>query len=235
MANRVRAGLFGMFVAGWTVTTAIQPAAASTVDHPRLPQRAADAASFIPSGWTLTGQQAADLNGDGRTDLAILIGYAGSAGEPASHVVLVAFAEPAGGYRLAVSNRVLFDNARPESSGDVPPNADTIRIERGSLVLSFEHLRGMATYRFRWDGGAMQLIGYDASGVSGGCMTTTSINYLTRRARLTAGYIDQDSDRTVSRRLARMARPTLDGIDPATFDPAEGIIGDAPWCNAETQ
>ena len=235
MANRIRVGLFGALVAGLAVTAAIQSAAASTVEQPRLPQRAADAAGFIPPGWTLTGHQAADLNGDGRSDLALLIGRAGSAGEPASHMVFVAFAEPAVGYRLAARNHALFDNARPESSGDVPPNADTIRIERGSLILSFEYLRGMATYRFRWDGGAMRLIGYDMSGVSGGCMTTTSINYLTGRARLTAGYIDQDSDRTVSRRLARMARPTLDGIDPATFDPTEGMTGDPLWCDAESQ
>jgi hypothetical protein len=146
------------------------------------------------------------------------------------HLLLVAFADRAGGYRLVASNHGLFLRPDQPATGDLPPGLDTIRLERGSLVVFFEYLRGWASYRFRWQEGEMQLIGYDDAGVSGGCQTSTSINYLTGRVRLTAGYVDQDRSRTATRRLERRQRPTLEEIDLTEFFPEEGIGGEPLWC-----
>ena len=145
-------------------------------------------------------------------------------------MLAVAFAEPRGGYRLAASNRGLFLRPEQPFTGDVPPNEDTIRLERGSLVVFLEYLRGWASFRFRWQEGAMRLIGYDDVGVSGGCMTRTSINYLTGRAALEAGYVDQDRSRTARRRLTSLDRPPLDRIDLMEFQPEEAIAGEPLWC-----
>lgn len=222
-----------------------QPVELPPVVYPELPAAGRDAAGFVPSGWTILARRQGDLNGDGAADLALLLRM----NDPANivsvpvgderrpfdtnpHLLLVAFAEAGGGYRLAASNRGLFLRPEQPFTGDVPPNAETIRVERGSLVVFLEYLRGWARYRFRWQEGEMQLIGYDDVGVSGGCQTRTSINYLTGRVRLTAGYIDQDRNRSAERRLARRERPTLDEIDLTEFFPEEGIAGEPLWCEA---
>lgn len=221
-----------------------QPVELPPVSYPELPVRANDATGFVPAGWEILVRRQGDLNGDGARDLVLLLkmrdpanivgipmGHESRRLDTNPHLLLVAFAER-GGYRRAAVNRGLFPRPTVPATGDVPPGEETIRIERGGLVVWFEHLRGWSSHRFRWQDGAMRLIGYDDSGVSGGCMTGTSINYLTGRARLTAGYIDQDRNRTVWRRLTHLHRPSLDEIELDEFFPEEAIAGEPLWCEA---
>lgn len=208
-----------------------QPVELPPVSYPELPARANDATDFIPAGWTLLSRRAGDLNGDGAADLALLLRMndpANVVGVPLGdesrslntnpHLLLVAFAER-GGYRRVAVNRGLFPRPTVPATGDVPPGEETIRLERGGLVVWFEHLRGWSSYRFRWQDGAMRLIGYDDSGVSGGCVRTLSINYLTGRARLTATPIERERGRSAWRRAGGGAGPTLDQIDLDDFVP----------------
>lgn len=222
---------------------AAQAPAPPPVHYPELPPAAADAAGFVPPGWVLLASRRGDLNGDGADDLALLLRMndranilsipSGDQTEPFDtnpHMLVVALAEPGGGFRRAASNRGLFPRPDQPFTGDVPPNEDTITLERGSLVVFLEYLRGWARFRFRWQEGAMRLIGYDDTGADGGCATATSINYLTGRARLSAGYIDQDRNRTAWRRLTRAERPTLDRIDLLDFEPEAAVAGEPLWC-----
>ncbi|HEX8645064.1 MAG TPA: hypothetical protein VF702_14240 [Allosphingosinicella sp.] len=208
------------------------------VRYPQLKAAAPDADGFVPPGWEVVGRDSGDLNGDGRADLVLLMqmrdpanvltipgGDGSERFDTNPHLLAVVFAAPAGGYRLAASNSGLFFRPAAPYSGDDPLGDDTISIERGSLLVSFGFLRGGASYRFRWRSGAFRLIGYDASGVSGGCVESISINYPTRRAQLTNEPVESDRTRVARRRVIGRAPPTLDRIDLDSFRPEEDISG----------
>jgi hypothetical protein len=146
------------------------------------------------------------------------------------HLLAVAFGQAGGGYRLAASNHRLFPRPVQPFTGDEAPGEETIRIERGGLLIWFGYLRGQASYRFRWQGGAFRLIGYESSGASGGCVETISINYLTRRARLSDEPISSDRTRFSWRAVTGGAPPTLSEIDADEFDPTAAIAGPPIRC-----
>ena len=243
MAGRVYA--FGTGVAPLAaLLLAAAPAVAAQelgippVTYPALAPTAADARGFVPPGWSVVASRRGDLNGDSAADLVLLLRM----NDPANilaiplggrterfdtnpHLLVIAFAAPRGGYRLAASNRGLFPRPERPWTGEEPPGEDTLRLERGSLRLTFTYLRGWAAYRFRWQGGAFRLIGYDRAGASGGCVETVSIDYLTGRARLTNDAIESYRTRITWRRLGAERPPTLDRIDMDDFWPDRTIAG----------
>ncbi|MEA3040957.1 MAG: hypothetical protein QOC65_446 [Sphingomonadales bacterium] len=215
-----------------------QPLELPRVRYPDVPAAARDAGGFVPAGWAIVARESGDLNADGRQDLVLLMRMrdpanvlplpAGERTEPFDtnpHLLAVAFGERGGGYRLAASNHRLFPRPIQPFTGEDPLDEETIRIERGGLLVWFGYLRGQASYRFRWQGGAFRLIGYESSGASGGCVETISINYLTRRARRTNEPISSDSTRAVWRSVTGGAPPTLSEIDSEDFIPEMGIAG----------
>lgn len=225
------------------------PAAAQMVEpppvtYPQLPATAATAEGFVPAGWKIVKRQAGDLNGDGKADLALLLRMTDKANivrddesQPADmfdtnpFLLAVALAEPAGGYRLAVANHKFFHRPEVPHSGDLPPDeSDSVRIERGTLVLGNEYLRGMDSFRFRWDGGEFRLIGYESSGADAGCVERISINYLTGKVKWSDTPIDRDKEVPVERKVAAGALPTLATIDMSAFLPSDTIAGDSPQC-----
>lgn len=249
MAELKNAAAGPTLLAALLAAASLAPAAAAQelaippVAYPSLARTAASAQGFVPPGWSLVASRRGDLNGDGAADLVLLLRM----NDPANilsiplgdrierfdtnpHLLLIAFAEPRGFYRLAVSNRGLFPRPERPWTGDEPPGEDTLRLERGSLLLNFTYLRGWAAYRFRWQGGPFRLIGYDRGGASGGCVERISINYLTGRARVTKGLIESARTRTAWRRLSAADRPTLDRIDMDTFTPELAIAGRPLLC-----
>jgi hypothetical protein len=77
----------------------------------------------------------------------------------------------------------------------------------------------------------MRLIGYDHSGVSGGCLGTLSINYLIGRARVTAAPIESDRERSAWRNVRDGTRPTLDQIDLDNFVPEYEVVDPPLTCD----
>lgn len=242
MAMRIESLLLGALLCA-SSPAASQEADLPPVRYPALPSAAASADGLVPRGWTIVGRESGDLNGDGRPDAVLLmrmrdpanvitIPWAGSTErfDTNPHLLAIAFGEAGGRYRLAASNRGLFLRPSRPYTGDGPPGEDSIAIERGALLVSFEFLRGGASYRFRWQSGAFRLIGYEGRGVSGGCIETVSINYLTRRARVTGGLISSDRTRVAHRRLVGGNPPTLEGIDLETFFPEEAVAGPPSLC-----
>lgn len=189
-----------------------------------------DERGFVPEGWKLVTTRSADLNGDDRADLAILMRMTDPAnvrpvtGSPYydtddtnPYLLVIAFAE-GDGYSLVASHHALFPRDVAPLHGDDPPGDDTITLDRGILTLTLGHLRGSETLRFRWNGNAFALIGYDCSGASaGGEFSAVSANYLTRKAIYERGSID-DGRRAVS---------TVDIIpdNKATLERMESIDG----------
>jgi hypothetical protein len=234
---------FGLTALGAGAVAVAQDLALPPVRFPALPATAADAAGFVPPSWAMIASRRGDLNRDGAADLVLLLRMrdrANMLAVPAGdrterfdtnpHLLVVAFAEPRRGFRLAASSHGLFPRPLRPWTGDEPPGPDTIRLERGHLVVDFSFLRGWSRYRFRWQGGAFRLIGYDSAGASGGCVATTSINFLTGRARMTNAPISSDRSKAVWRRLEGAAPPSLDRIDLETYSPETAIAGQPLPC-----
>ena len=100
-----------------------------------------------------------------------------------------------------------------------------------ALVVVFEYLRGWARFRFRWqERGDAPDRRMTIRASPAAASTSTSINYLNGRARLTAGYIDQDRNRTAWRRLTSLERPTLDRIDLMEYSADVAVAGEPLWC-----
>lgn len=221
-------------------------AAAAQRGGPRVPAEANDVRGFVPRGWRVETVAKGDLNGDRRQDLAfVLIGEASAPYAPPRYgnqelrsdpprILGVAFGRRTGGYALAVQNRHFLPRKRPPnglSAGWMLFEEGSVAVSRGRLQTIFQYTRSHLTFTFRWEKGAFRLIGYDAGGVSGGCATSLSINFLTRRARLSAGHIDEDADVVRWRRLRPRPLATLDRIgDGEEFDPYGPDRGFPLWC-----
>jgi hypothetical protein len=212
------------------------------VDSPVLPSAAADAAGFVPPGWRLIATNEGDLDGDQRADLALILKMeepaniltvAGADGptpiDTNPYLLVIAFADPGAGYRLASRNLGLIRRRTQLYDGDDEIGPETVTIERGTMRVDFQHLRGATSFRFRWQGQAMRLIGYDQSGVAGGCIGATSINFLTRRARLE--YSWQDEDEGLVRWLdVSAAPPVLEYLSFNDFTAGDLLVGERPYC-----
>lgn len=215
------------------------------VTYPALPPSAANEAGLVPPGWTAAKRAIGDLNGDGRPDLALLLRMTSKANvlpipnsesaetfDTNPFLLVVAFTDSAGGYRVVTSTHRFFQRPEIPYSGDVPPGeGDSVRIERGTLLLANEYLRGHDGYRFRWDKGEFRLIGFESGGSSGGCIETISINYLTGKVLWSNTPISDDKSVAVTRRIKPGPVPMLATIDLSTFIPSDTIAGDAPRCD----
>ncbi len=124
-------------------------------------------AAFVPPGYYVLdeGRATGDLNGDGRPDLALVLGAAiekTAAPDPyPPRRLRVLLATPGGGYRLAAENRraVLGKN----EGGMMGDPFQGIGIQKG--VLALDHYGGSArrwgtTEKFRWQQNDFYLIGH---------------------------------------------------------------------------
>lgn len=225
------------------------PLAAQLVDvpavtFPNLPDRAADEAAMTPKGWKIAKRATGDLNGDGRADLALLVRMNDRRNvvaiedtkpvEPFDtnpYLLAIAFADDAG-YRLAASTHEFFVRPEIPYSGDLlPEESDSVEIERGTLLLHNEYLRGWDSYRFRWNGRDFALIGFDSGGASGACVERISINYLIGKVVWSNEPIGEGKSATVTRAVKKSTDlPTLATFDNSEFIPSDTIDGGAPPC-----
>lgn len=194
------------------------------VSYPTLPTTVREASDFVPSGWKIVAIKTGDLNGDKRPDVAVLMRMTDPANvlpRPDStyrqddtnpYLLTIGFAR-SGGYSLVASHHALFPREIAPMHGDDPPSADTVQVARGVLTISFGHLRGHTQFRFRWNGKALTLVGYDCVGVAGGSIFGLSANYLTRKARIERGEVGKDQSDFWTVRIRPGKRPTLEQID----------------------
>jgi hypothetical protein len=206
---------------------------------PPIPATGVRAEDFAPPGWTIETRAAGDLNGDGAADVAlVLLGPDGPSEPPrgeawletgARRIFAIAFARPVGGYALAVRSAALLPRKRPPngaSQGWMLFEEGSVGVARRRLRVRFEYTRGHTTFTFRHEGGALRLIGYDSAGVEGGCLHSLSINFLTRRARLLAGWVDREEQAVRWRRLPARPPVTLEEIgEGEAFDPHGLLTG----------
>jgi hypothetical protein len=118
----------------------------------------------------------------------------------------VAFARPDGSYALALENHTLiprresscFDDALEEGNVSITHGTMNLTLHRFASTGTWE--MGDATYTFRWQNKRFELIGYDDMSVmrNSGEISEISINFMTRKAKLSSGHVSKDSPNKVT-------------------------------------
>ena len=212
------------------------------VQYPTLPARAADAAGFVPNGWTLESELEGDLDQNGRADLVLVLrqqdprnviehdGFGPSPYDSNPRILAVAWSRPSG-YVLATQDHQLIP--RPESPVMSDPLEDGgVSIQRGTLKIALFSFAsagswsmGTTAFTFRWQDGAFTLIGYDRDSVmrNSGQTESLSVNFSTRKVKQVEGNIETDTDRVRWQPLRSRRRWTLETVgDGWAFDPLAG-------------
>ena len=229
-------GLVLLLAAQWPGDQKIPP-----VHYPNLPHYAATLAGFVPRQWKLTDKAIGDLNGDHIPDAALAIWM----DDPQNKIrpsydpktrydtnpmmLVVVFGRKSGGYDLAAANHKLIP--RRENPNQDPP-FNGVSIANGVLhVRMHEFLEaggwwlGKKSFAFRWENGALRLIGYDRNGIikPTGATDVVSVNYPARRVVVTVGTMAGDEpDETKTVTLPKKPLLTLDQVgDGLIFDPDE--------------
>lgn len=233
---RTTIAVIGLLLSGPAVAAepVIPPAS-----YPALVKHARSIEGFLPMEWRIEIQKSGDLNGDGREDVALVLRGLDDRnvidmrvqGGPEEYdtnprILMVAFANPAGGYDLALENHTLIARTTEPSAQDpLDPNGvqeGGVEIKNGTLKITLGYFGGNMghfIYTFRFEKTAFKLIGYDSVDVerSKGTMRQVSINYVTRRMSRSAGSISDDKNKVTWTKLP--AKPLLtmqqvgDGMD----------------------
>ncbi len=210
------------------------------VRYPALPRHSATLTGFVPKQWRLTDKAVGDLNGDGFQDAA-LVHVDGRPPQPHPPVVrpktrydtnpmmlVLVFGSKSGGYDLAVANSKLVPR---RTNPNQDPAFNGVAIAKGVLrVKMHEFLEaggwrsGTNSFAFRWQDGALRLIGYDRDAIikNTGATEKVSVDYPARRMVTTTGTMAGDvEDRTETVTLSRKPLLTLDQVgDGLMFEPA---------------
>lgn len=137
---------------------------ASAGDLPSLPAKGDQPQAFVPKGWEILNQAQGDLNGDGKSDAALVLRLPAEEKFPPEEqyprLLVLLFQNPEGGYRLAASSdKAVLCRTCGGVFGD--PLAD-FRIEKGVVII--DHYGGSRdrwayTHRWRHQDGDWYLIG----------------------------------------------------------------------------
>jgi len=211
------------------------------VRYPDLPHHTATLTAFVPKGWKLTDKGVGDLNGDHIPDAALAIWMDDSRNrihpsyDPKTRydtnpmMLVVVFGSKAGGYDLVLANHKLIP--RRENPNQDPP-FNGVSIANGVLhVKMHEFLEaggwwlGKMSFAFRWQDGALRLIGYDRDGIikNTGATDVASVDYPARRMIVKTGTMSGDApDQTKTVALPSKPLLTIDQVgDGLMFDPDE--------------
>lgn len=213
--------------------------AQTAADAPALPAHATSVAGFVPPGWVIEQQHAADLNRDGRRDALLLLRRAPAAAQPGepgttgSTVdsgagrsplrLLVVLLGGRGGYALSALNARLIPQVDlasqddPLADGELAARPGGFDIKLGLMAGVGSYLSASLRYRFRFQGGCFQLIGYDRLETHRATLNTQdlSINYLNGAVVRTSGNAQSDAAQVRRERLAANPRRCFQALDSA--------------------
>ena len=143
-------------------------------------------------------------------------------------MLVVVFGSRSGGYDLVAANHKLIPR---RTNPNQDPGFNDVGIAKGVLrVKMHEFLEaggwrsGTSSFAFRWQDGALRLIGYDRDAIikNTGATEKVSVDYPARRMVTTTGTMAGDvEDRTETVTLPRKPLLTLDQVgDALMFEPA---------------
>jgi hypothetical protein len=145
-------------------------------------------------------------------------------------ILMVAFANAAGGFDLELENHTLIARTTEPSVQDpLDPNGvqeGGVAIKNGTLQVTLGYFggnMGHLTYTFRFQADRFALIGYDSVDVerSSGTIAQVSVNYATRRMEHSVGKISDDTNKVIRTTLPRKPLLTMQQVgDGLEFRPA---------------
>lgn len=211
------------------------------VHVPTLALQAPDAHGFVPPGWMLEQQAVGDLDADGAPDLALLLrqrdprnvlrnaGLGESEFDTNPRVLVVAMRDGTG-YRRVLQDHGLIPRREDPVDDDYVQGDDALAIARGNLRVRLHAWRSAGgwgtwtnTFTFRWQQGCLRLIGFDRSHLqrNSGQTQDTSINYLTGRASVAEGSMEDDAVHARRLRIGKTPPRCLQDLgNGMDFDPA---------------
>lgn len=212
---------------------------APSVVFPAIPAQAQTQSDLVPKGWTVEMESRGDLNGDGVPDLMLVLhmvnpvnvitndGFGTSELDTNPRMLVVAFAEKATSrYSLALVNHTLIPRHTNPSMDDPLEDAaivkGTVHVSLGFWMSAGSWFTSQTELTFRYQDGCFKLIGYDSTGTqrNSGETSTVSINYLTRKAKITKGNIENDRQDVSWKTVRIPSLPCLDAVgDGLDFDP----------------
>jgi len=209
--------------------------------YPKLAAEAADIAGFVPPGWRIEAQAAADLDRNGVPDLVFVLrqndpanviankGGLGASSLDTNPRILAAAFKTSAGYRLALENHALIPRNDNPTVDDTFDAKGGLTAQRGSFRITLDFFASAGSWdagprklTFRYQGGRFVLIGFDRTNVtrSTGKMTEISVNYLTGRMLTQTGTISSDETRKIWKTLPKRPPPTISDVgDGMEFDP----------------
>ncbi len=216
--------------------------AISETAKPEITGSAADAKGFVPDGWRLEHTVRGDLNGDSSDDLAIVLrkphsppaetgeSDADARFDPMQRVLVIALYDGGvGRYRLAHLDHAIIPDRFSGNAEDYLAGPDPLQISKGVLRLRLDVFLGAGgwetssrTFNFRRQDEAFVLIGFDRTIIHRGTgkQEDLSINYLTGKAKLGEGSIEDDVLKVTWKKISRRAFLTIGDIgNGLEFDP----------------
>ena len=187
------------------------------VDYPQIPERADDAAGFVPPGWRLEHEQRGRLDGDDRPDLLLLLrmdaaanriehdGMGASPFDTNPRMLVVALADGDGYRRVVADHRFIprphspvYDDVLGDSPGDAIRIAEnrvfTITLTSWASAGSWSSTS--RSFGFRFQDGCARLVGFDEHDLHRGSgeITERSDNFLSGRGWTRSGHISDEGE-----------------------------------------
>ncbi|QTD93128.1 hypothetical protein [Burkholderia anthina] len=188
------------------------------VVYPQLIQRANGPDGFVPPGWKIELLLKGDLSGAKHEDLVMVLrqndprnivthdGMCENPFDTNPRILAVAFLRPDGSYALTLENHTLIPRRDSPCLDDVLAEGN-VSIDRRSLSLTLHRFAsagtwemGNRTYKFRWQNQRFELVGYDDISImrNSGEVSEVSVNFMTRKAKLSLGAVSEDHSSKVS-------------------------------------
>jgi hypothetical protein len=154
---------------------------------------------FIPSKWFIKDSAQGDLNGDKAAEIAAVLEYKDTIMEPrpdgyknegAPRILIILLKNKTSHYNLLLQNNTFI--TRYGEGGMSADAYGDISISAGVLQIFVEFTRGHATYKFRMKNNDLYLTGATNNGVSGGIFNGFDVNFLTKKAKIQKGKIDEN-------------------------------------------
>lgn len=202
--------------------------------YPRLSRHAVSVEAYVPQGWRLEMAKFGDLNGDGRPDAVLILRdddpkkfiETGRQSMPRfdtnPRILAVVFANPGGGYDLALENHSLIGRTVDLWQQD-PLEEGEVAVKNGALRVTLGYFggnMGNVTHTFRFQDGRFVQIGYDRVDVTrnSGVMSDLSINFSTRQMVRKKGHISDDKEKVTRTTLPRKPLLAIEQVgDGLTF------------------